>query len=59
MLIVSDLVRPNSFFIQSVDERDILAELLADKRSPNTRRAYEKDLKDFFQSIAHASRHPR
>jgi integrase/recombinase XerC len=32
--------------------RDLLAELLADKRSPNTRRAYERDLKDFFQSIA-------
>jgi integrase/recombinase XerC len=33
-------------------ERDVLAELLADKRSPNTRHAYEKDLKDFFRFIA-------
>jgi integrase/recombinase XerC len=35
-------------------ERDVLAELLADKRSPNTRHAYEKDLKDFFRFIAGA-----
>lgn len=34
-----------------VQQRDILAELLADKRSSNTRRAYAKDLKDFFGSI--------
>jgi integrase/recombinase XerC len=27
---------------------DLLNMLLADKRSPNTRRAYERDLKDFF-----------
>jgi integrase/recombinase XerC len=33
-------------------DRDVLAELLADKRSPNTRHAYEKDLKDFFKFIA-------
>jgi integrase/recombinase XerC len=38
-----------SFF--HVTERDILAELLADKRSENTRRAYAKDLKDFFLSV--------
>jgi integrase/recombinase XerC len=35
-----------------VAERDLLAELLADKRSANTRRAYEKDLKDFFKNIS-------
>ncbi|MFB6277797.1 MAG: tyrosine-type recombinase/integrase [Halothece sp.] len=33
-------------------KRDILAELLADKRSPNTRHAYEKDLRDFFRTTA-------
>jgi integrase/recombinase XerC len=27
---------------------DVLAQLLADKRNPNTRRAYEKDVFDFF-----------
>jgi integrase/recombinase XerC len=41
---------PSSFF--QITERDILAELLADKRSENTRRAYARDLKDFFQSAA-------
>lgn len=42
--------QPQSSFFK-VQERDILAELLADKRSPNTRRAYARDLKDFFASI--------
>lgn len=32
-------------------QRDLLAEVLADKRSPQTRRAYERDLKDFFQTV--------
>lgn len=39
-------------------ERDVLAELLADKRSLNTRHAYEHDLKDFFQFIAQATPTP-
>ncbi|MEP0872403.1 tyrosine-type recombinase/integrase [Trichocoleus desertorum AS-A10] len=42
--------QPSSFF--HAQERDILAELLADKRSENTRRAYDKDLKDFFLSVS-------
>lgn len=41
-----------------VTERDILAELLADKRSPETRRAYAKDLKDFFTHVADAEPTP-
>ena len=40
----------SSFFV--VQERDLLAELLADKRSPNTRKAYQRDLRDFFKSIS-------
>jgi integrase/recombinase XerC len=28
---------------------DVLQQLLEDKRSPNTRAAYEKDLRDFFK----------
>ena len=32
----------------AIDDEDILEELLRDKRSPQTRRAYAKDLKDFF-----------
>lgn len=41
-----------------IAERDILAELLADKRSPETRRAYAKDLKDFFNAIASSDPSP-
>jgi integrase/recombinase XerC len=39
-------------------DRDILAEFLADKRSPTTRRAYQKDLRDFFQAIAETDPSP-
>jgi len=38
----------NFFFVA---DRDILKELLADKRSEATRRAYQSDLKDFFLTI--------
>ena len=41
-----------------ITERDILAELLADKRSPETRRAYARDLKDFFNAIASSDPSP-
>jgi integrase/recombinase XerC len=34
------------------EEPDVLAQLLADKRSPETRRAYAKDLRDFFGFVA-------
>ena len=34
------------------DEPDVVAELLASLRSPNTIRAYKKDLHDFFQVVA-------
>lgn len=44
------------FFLQ---DRDILKELLADKRSPNTRRAYEGDLKDFFQIVCRQEPSPQ
>jgi integrase/recombinase XerC len=33
---------------------DVLASLLSDKRSPNTRCAYAKDLRDFFRFVAGA-----
>lgn len=39
-----------------VQQRDILSELLADKRSPETRRAYAKDLQTFF--LASANQEP-
>lgn len=37
---------------QTLDtDPDVLAQLLADKRSPNTRLAYEKDIHDFFKTM--------
>jgi integrase/recombinase XerC len=33
------------------DNSNVVAELLKDKRSKNTQRAYERDLKDFFQYL--------
>ena len=39
-------------------EQDILLQLLADKKSPNTRRAYAKDLRDFFNTVANADPSP-
>lgn len=49
---MSEIVVKHSFdsFLK-VEDRDILAELLADKRSINTRKAYARDLKDFFLVI--------
>ena len=35
-------------------EPDVLAQLLSDKRSPNTRMAYLKDLRDFFRYLYQA-----
>jgi integrase/recombinase XerC len=36
----------------STAEVDVLAQLLSDKRSPHTRQAYAKDLRDFFRFVA-------
>ena len=46
----SQLTPANPFAALS-SERDLLAELLADKRSSNTRREYAKDLKHFFTTL--------
>ena len=46
-----------SSFNQS-DCPDVLAQLLAQKRSPNTRKAYKKDLFDFFQQVANSQPTP-
>ena len=40
------------------DSPDVLAQLLANSRSPNTRRAYKKDIKDFFQQVANSQPSP-
>jgi hypothetical protein len=42
------LKKPNS--LASLVERNILQDLLADKKSSNTRRTYAKSLQYFFQN---------
>ncbi len=41
-----------SWLSQSQD--DLISQLLADKRSQNTKAAYERDLRDFFEVVANA-----
>jgi integrase/recombinase XerC len=50
--IMTALIPHNLNPLSALANRDLLAQLLADKRSPNTRHAYTKDLKDFFRTIA-------
>jgi len=38
---------------------DLLTALLADRRSPNTKRAYAKDLRYFFHAMYHQPPHPQ
>lgn len=42
---------PSANYLVTV-EPNVLAQLIADKRSPNTKRAYAKDLRDFFRHVA-------
>ncbi|NEP14675.1 MAG: tyrosine-type recombinase/integrase [Symploca sp. SIO2C1] len=44
--------------LAAIANRDLLAQLLSDKRSPHTRHAYAKDLKDFFRTIADSEATP-
>ncbi|NEO33173.1 MAG: tyrosine-type recombinase/integrase [Symploca sp. SIO3C6] len=44
--------------LAAIANRDLLAQLLSDKRSPHTRHAYAKDLKDFFGTIANSEPTP-
>jgi integrase/recombinase XerC len=48
----SIIVREPSANFLVPTEPNVLAQLLADKRSPNTKRAYAKDLRDFFRYLA-------
>lgn len=46
------LDRPQPFSIVRLDQDpDVLAQLLADKRSENTKRAYAGDVRDFFKTV--------
>jgi len=49
----------NKTWLSQASERDLVAELLADKRSENTRRAYQRDLKDFFAVVASSEPTPQ
>ena len=40
-----------AWLAQHIEDDDLIRDLLADKRSPSTRRAYEKDLKYFFRFV--------
>lgn len=46
--------QPLSLANQAEEKLSILTQLLADKRSDNTRKAYRKDLKDFFRFLGGA-----
>ena len=48
------LVTPIGSSFNLEDAPDILTQLLAQKRSPNTRKAYQKDIKDFFQQVVNS-----
>ena len=45
--------------LRSLANRDLLKELLADKKSPNTRRTYAKSLRDFFETVANSGPSPK
>ncbi|MEG4009806.1 tyrosine-type recombinase/integrase [Microcoleus sp. Pol11C1] len=46
------ITRPNLLTFPTLDnDPDVLAQLLADKRSINTRRAYAGDVRDFFRTM--------
>ena len=44
--------------LASLANRELLSELLADQRSPGTRKAYARDLRNFFQLIAQSDPTP-
>src|SRR4028119_1008739 len=48
---MSNITQSNSSFALGFN-RDLIGELLADKRSPGTRRAYARDLRYFFEAVA-------
>ncbi len=56
MLVTTSAMPPG--FQPLAKELDVVQELLCDKRSLNTRTAYEKDLRDFFRYVAGVAASP-
>lgn len=48
--VITQIIQP-SWLAEHLEDEDLIRDLLADKRSHNTRRAYEKDLGYFFQFL--------
>lgn len=48
---MTQILPPLSPTALKISETDVLNDLLRDKRSPNTKRAYRKDLNDFFRKM--------
>jgi integrase/recombinase XerC len=48
----ASLAKPIGASFNIDNQPDVIAQLLADKRSPSTRRAYLKDINDFFFVVA-------
>lgn len=52
MTTLATIARPNLLTFPQLDnDPDVLAQLLADKRSINTKRAYAGDVRDFFKTL--------
>ena len=52
MITLTTIARPSLLTFPQLDrDPDVLAQLLADKRSMNTKRAYAGDVKDFFRTL--------
>jgi len=49
---LAQVAPPTLTLAKPIAERDLIAEFLADKRSVNTKNAYRKDLRDFFNFSA-------
>ncbi len=56
LTLLSTIASPPS--LSDIATRDLLQELIADRRSPNTRRTYTKALADFFMQVANSAPTP-
>ena len=58
-LLSESLATPIGASFNIDNQPDVIAQLLADKRSPNTRRAYRLDINDFFKVVANTDQPSR